>query len=211
LPNSLVPVPELGCNQWIQMRSHLFPLVNSSASAIAFESTDCNQVLEQVLENLEAEIDASGAVIIPETLPSLRGDETQLTQLFQNLISNAIKFRRKDVPPQIKISVEKRQRSTSVETCVSTEKLQDLATPNAGDDEWVFGIHDNGIGVEPQYFERIFQVFQRLHTCEDYPGTGIGLAICKKIVERHRGNIWLDSSLEEGTTFYFTIPIQHTC
>jgi hypothetical protein len=101
--------------------------------------------------------------------------------LFQNLIGNAVKFRGEQ-PPQIHVGVRREP------------------------DRWVFSVRDKGIGIEPQYFERIFQLFQRLHTRRDYPGTGIGLAICKRIVERHGGTIWVESQLGQGTTFFFSIP-----
>jgi light-regulated signal transduction histidine kinase (bacteriophytochrome) len=115
-------------------------------------------------------------------MPVIQADEAQITRLFQNLLQNALKFRREGVPPAIEICTEK---------------------TDAGQ---VFSVHDNGIGIEDQYFERIFNIFQRLHTREQYPGTGIGLSICKRIVERHGGKIWLESTAAVGTTFYFSIP-----
>jgi light-regulated signal transduction histidine kinase (bacteriophytochrome) len=148
-----------------------------------FEQTDCCQILQEVLENLQEEIAKKEAVIDYCELPKLMGDKTQLLRLFQNLIANGIKFHRPDVSPQIKISVEQKQ------------------------SEWIFGIHDNGIGIETQNFDRIFELFQRLHSYEEYPGTGIGMTICKKIVERHQGRIWVDSQVGVGSSFYFSLPV----
>jgi light-regulated signal transduction histidine kinase (bacteriophytochrome) len=145
-----------------------------------FQSTDCEAVVGTVLGNLSVAIQESGARITHGPLPTVMGDATQLAQLFQNLIGNAIKFRR-DQPPEI---------------CIRAEP---------GDAGWCFSVQDNGIGIESQYFDRIFQVFQRLHGRGVYPGTGIGLAICKKIVERHGGAIWVESVPDQGATFYFTI------
>ncbi|MFN8384002.1 MAG: PAS domain S-box protein [Anaerolineales bacterium] len=144
-------------------------------------STDANKALKSALRNLEGSIHKSGATVTNESLPTVEADAIQMTQLFQNLIGNAIKFQ-SERPPQIHVGVE------------------DLG------DFWRFSVKDNGIGIEPQYFDRIFLVFQRLHTRREYPGTGIGLSICKKIVERHGGRIWIESELGQGTTFYFTIP-----
>jgi chemotaxis family two-component system sensor kinase Cph1 len=104
-------------------------------------------------------------------------------QLFQNLIGNAIKFRKLEQSPRIHVSVERT------------------------DESWKFGVHDNGIGIDPQFSDRIFVIFQRLHTRDEYPGSGMGLAICKKIVECHRGQIWVESDLGQGATFYFTLPV----
>ncbi|MCT7951755.1 response regulator [Ancylothrix sp. C2] len=147
-----------------------------------FEPTDCLQVLQEVLENLQEEIAGNQAVIDYSELPVLMADKTQLLRLFQNLIGNGIKFHRPDVSPKIKISAEQKQ------------------------SEWVFCIHDNGIGIETQNFDKIFELFQRLHNYDEYPGTGIGMTICKKIVERHQGRIWVESQVGEGSTFYFTLP-----
>ncbi len=146
-----------------------------------FKRVDCNAVLNNALANLKFAIEESGAVVTRDTLPEVMADATQLSQLFQNLIANAIKFK-SEQPPQIHIGVERTGQ------------------------EWRFAVRDNGIGIEPQYAERIFIIFQRLHTRDKYPGTGIGLAICKKIVERHGGNIWIESQLQHGATFFFTIP-----
>jgi PAS domain S-box-containing protein len=144
--------------------------------------TDCAGVLDQALANLKAAIEKSGAVVTHDPLPTVMADNSQLVQLFQNLIGNAIKFHVEE-PPRIHVSAEQKG------------------------NEWAFFVRDNGIGIDPQYAERIFVIFQRLHTREEYPGTGIGLAICKKIVERRGGRIWVESQPGIGSTFYFTIPI----
>ena len=153
--------------------------------AKAFSPIDCGEVLNRVLKNLEVAIEESGAKITRTGLPRVIGDATQLTQLFQNLIANAIKFRGSK-PAVIQIS----------------------AALHGGADarEWHFAVSDDGIGIAPQYFERIFVIFQRLHHREEYSGTGIGLAVCKKIVERHGGRIWVESAPDQGSTFHFTIP-----
>lgn len=152
-----------------------------STDAQVFASTNCEMALQEALANLMVAISESGAVVTQDALPMVNGDATQLTQLFQNLVGNALKFRG-ERPPEIHIG----------------------AVRNNGD--WRFSVADNGIGMEPQYFERVFLVFQRLHTRKEYQGTGIGLAICKKVVERHGGRIWAESELGQGATFCFTIP-----
>jgi signal transduction histidine kinase len=146
-----------------------------------FEPTNCSVALEQAIYNLHKAVEESGAELTYDLLPTVSGDSSQLTRLFQNLIGNAIKYRGKD-KPEIYISAQKKG------------------------DEWVFSVRDKGIGIESQYFEKIFDVFRRLHTREEYDGTGIGLAICKKIVERHGGKIWVESVSGKGSTFYFTVP-----
>ncbi len=161
---------------------------------LVFTAVDCNAILKWVLDNLQVAIAESSATITYDPLPVIIADKTQLTQLLQNLIGNAIKFRREE-PLFIHISAW------------SAAKIapdpQHLA-PNSS--EWLFSIRDNGIGIKPRYLERIFEIFKRLHTRREFPGTGIGLAICKKIVDRHSGRIWAESQPEIGTTFYFTIP-----
>ena len=152
-----------------------------STHAKPFVSTDCEIVVKEALANLMVAIEESAAVVTQDTLPTVYGDLTQLRQLFQNLIGNALKFRG--------------ERSS---------KIHIGATLKHG--EWQFSVADNGIGMEPQFFERVFMVFQRLHTRREYQGTGIGLAICKKVVERHGGRIWVESEPGEGATFCFTIP-----
>ena len=146
------------------------------------EPTDCEFVLNQILSNLELYIKENKATVSHDTLPEVMADNTQLAQVFQNLIINGIKFHSEEAP-KIHISAEKKA------------------------NEWLFSVQDNGIGIDPQYSEKIFEVFKRLHKKEEYPGTGIGLAVCKKIVERHGGRIWVESELGKGSTFYFTLPI----
>lgn len=147
------------------------------------EPTDCQVVLDTVLANLEVPISESGAVVTHDELPTIYADPGQLVQLFQNLISNAVKFRG-DRKPEIHVGARKQDR------------------------EWIFAVSDNGIGIGSDYFERIFRIFQRLHARNDYPGTGIGLAICKRVVERHGGRIWVESEPGHGATFYFTFPTE---
>jgi signal transduction histidine kinase len=149
----------------------------------SFTPVACDTVLGQALANLHLLIAESDAVIIHTPLPTVRADATQLQQVFQNLLSNAIKFRSAQ-PPAIHVGAEYQE------------------------DAWVFAVRDNGIGIAPQHRERIFAIFQRLHNRRRYPGTGIGLALCKKIVERHGGAIWVESEPGKGATFYFTLPGQ---
>jgi PAS domain S-box-containing protein len=143
---------------------------------------DCERVLRGVLDDLKAALEAVGASVTRGPLPTLPGDETQLAQLLRNLLDNAVKFRRPGVPPRVEIS----------------------AVREGGD--WLFRVSDNGLGIEPQYFERIFVIFQRLHLQDEYPGTGIGLAVCRRVVERHGGRIWVESDPSAGSTFSFTLP-----
>ncbi len=147
----------------------------------AFEPTDCEALLERSLANLQMAVEESGAVVTHDPLPTVTADPTQLGQLFQNLLGNAIKFHG-EKPPRLHVAARRRGK------------------------EWTFFVRDNGIGIDAEYAERIFVIFQRLHHRRDYSGTGIGLAICKKIVERHGGRIWVESQPGKGSTFYFTIP-----
>ena len=149
-----------------------------------FRKVDCNKAVDFAVKNLSQAIEESAAMLNCAPLPTVFGIASQLTLLFQNLIGNAIKFRRADVP--IRIDVE----------AIRQENV------------WLFSIKDNGIGVESQYFERIFTIFQRLHTRREYPGTGMGLALCKRIVEYHGGRIWIESILGSGTTVFFTLSRQ---
>jgi len=145
------------------------------------EPTDCETVLNHSLNNLKVPIEDNGAVVTHDPLPTVMADNLQLGQLFQNLIGNAIKFRGNE-PPRVHVSASRKG------------------------NVWTFSVRDNGIGIAPEYAQRIFTIFQRLHGRNEYDGTGIGLAICKKIVERHRGRIWAESELGKGATFYFTLP-----
>ena len=145
-------------------------------------STNTEKLLEIVISNLNAAIEENEVTITHDDLPVVVADEGQLVQLFQNIISNAIKFRKDDEYPRIHISAHKSA------------------------NEYVFSVADNGIGIESQYFSRIFEVFKRLHTRVEYEGTGIGLSISKRIIERHNGRMWVESEFGEGATFYFTIP-----
>jgi signal transduction histidine kinase len=146
-------------------------------------STDCNVVLRSALQNLEAAIQESGAVVKADQLPVLVVDSAQLTQVFQNLIGNAIKFRGESAP-SIQVRAERK------------------------DKEWTFLVADNGIGIAPDQAENVFVIFRRLHTREEYAGNGIGLSICKKIIEHHGGRIWFESQPGHGSTFKFTVPVK---
>jgi len=148
-----------------------------------FEPINCETILQQSLDNLKMTMEESGAGVTHDSLPTVMADDLQLGQLFQNLIGNAIKFHGEE-PPRVHVSVR----------------------PDGN--QWVFSVRDNGIGIAPEFTERIFLIFQRLHGKEKYPGTGIGLAVCKKIVECHGGHIWVESELGKGATFYFTLPRQ---
>lgn len=151
-----------------------------------FAPTNCNNVFEEACANLHLAIRKNHASVTRSNLPTVMADSSQLVQLFQNLIANGIKYRLNDFPA---ISVQ----------------------AESHDNGWLFSVQDNGIGIDPQHSERIFQIFQRLHTQEEYTGTGIGLAICQKIVEQHGGRIWVESQLGQGCTFYFTLsqPLPH--
>ena len=152
-----------------------------SAKGKVFSPVNCSVVIEQALSNLRSAIEESGAAVTYDLLPTVMGDEAQLIRLFQNLIVNAIKFR-------------------------SLEPLKIHVSAKREGNEWIFSVRDTGIGIDPKQAERIFVIFQRLHTRQDYPGTGIGLAICKRIVERHGGRIWVESEPGNGSKFFFALP-----
>jgi len=151
-------------------------------SEIPLQLTDCNRVVEQVLRDLQPEREATHAAVTSDLLPAIIAEPTQLGQVFQNLIGNAIKYRRDEVAPQIHI-----------------------AASEEGED-WIFCLSDNGIGVPETSRDRIFKIFTRLHANQKYPGTGIGLSICKKIIESYGGKIWVESEVGVGSQFYFSIP-----
>ncbi len=152
---------------------------------LALTTTDCNAVLEASLKNLEAAIHESGAVVEHTQLPFVMADGSQLVQVLQNLIGNAIKFRGSE-PPLIRVSAEAREK------------------------EWVFSVADNGIGIAAEHREDVFVIFRRLHTQAEHPGNGIGLSICKKIIEQHGGRIWVESEPGRGSIFQFTLPTKPT-
>jgi len=145
-----------------------------------FAPTDCELILGQTLAGLQVVIQESAARVTHDPLPTVMANDVQLGQLFQNLIGNALKYHNGDAPA-VHIGCQRR------------------------DNDWLLSICDNGIGIDPRFAEKIFLIFQRLHNREQYPGTGIGLAVCKRIVERHGGKIWVESAPGKGATFYFTL------
>ena len=145
---------------------------------------DVHDALGEAVRNLQSAIQEKGALVTNDELPSIVGDHTQIVQVFQNLIGNGIKFHKPGEPSRVHVSAERTAGQLGF---------------------WTFKVADNGIGIEPRYADQIFQVFQQLHAREDYPGTGIGLPICRKIAERHGGRIWVESQPGQGTTFHFTI------
>jgi light-regulated signal transduction histidine kinase (bacteriophytochrome) len=170
-----------GANRMQGLINDLLAYSGVGARGKPLEPTDCHAVLGQAIVNLSMVIEDNHAIVTSDELPTVMADASQMVQLFQNLVGNAIKFRDEELP-RIHVS--------------ALEK----------GNEWVFSVKDNGIGIDPQFSERIFVAFQRLHSREKYPGTGIGLAICNKIVDRHGGKIWIESELGKGSTFYFTMP-----
>jgi light-regulated signal transduction histidine kinase (bacteriophytochrome) len=148
------------------------------------EKVDCNKVIKDVLSDMDFALRESNAVVKVSSLPEIDGNVIEMKQLFQNFISNGIKFKKNEVPPEIQIQC--------------TDK----------NEKWEFAIRDNGIGIREDYLKKIFLIFQRLHSDEEYPGTGIGLATCNKIVALNNGEIWVESTLNVGSTFYFTFPKQ---
>jgi signal transduction histidine kinase len=170
-----------GASRMRQLIQDLLEYSRTGRIAREFEEVDCKALVDSVVTNLRVAVEESEAILHVGPLPRIQGNPTRLFQLFQNLISNAIKFHGEQTP---EITIE--------------------AEPQG--DQWLFRIRDNGIGVHPDYADRIFLVFQRLHTRQEYEGTGIGLALCKRIVGFHGGEIWVESSEGAGSTFYFTLP-----
>jgi PAS domain S-box-containing protein len=171
-----------GCDRMQGLIRDLLAYSRAGTNGKALREISSEKALKMALTNLRATVEQSGAVVTHESLPAIRIDETQLTQVFQNLVGNAIKYRRVE-SPQVHVSASK-----------------------TGGNEWIFSVRDNGLGIDPQYFDRIFILFQRLHGREEFEGTGIGLAICKKILERLGGRIWVESQPEKGSTFCFALP-----
>lgn len=169
-----------------QMIQDLLEFSRVTTKGGEFIPINTEELLKQTLSGIKTVIDENNAKITYDHLPKIIGDDKQIQRVFQNLILNAIKFKKPDEHPKIHIS----------------------AREDKENNEYVFSIADNGIGIEPQYFDRIFDIFQRLHTREEYSGTGIGLSVVKRTIERHGGRIWVESSFGEGSTFYFTIPIE---
>jgi PAS domain S-box-containing protein len=175
-----------------------------------FTRVDAGAILTRTLTSLSPMIEENQAVITHDPLPSVAADEAQLAQVFQNLIVNAIKFQREGVPPRIHISADRLPPSNS------SPGGEDSSSAPAGEitggspdgGEWRFSVTDNGIGIDPEQADRLFRIFQRLHTADEYPGLGLGLALCKRIITRHGGRIWIESEPGEGATFVFTIPTQ---
>jgi light-regulated signal transduction histidine kinase (bacteriophytochrome) len=170
-----------GTKRMQQLIQDLLTYSRIGTSDTSLETVECDAVCHLAVKNLRVSIEEKGAVVTHDSLPTVIGDKTQITQLFQNLISNALKFHGEN-SPRVHISSEQKG------------------------NEWVFSVEDNGIGIAPEFSMRIFDIFQRLHSRDRYPGSGVGLSICKKIVERHGGRIWVESEPGNGSRFYFTIP-----
>ena len=171
-----------GAKRMQQLIADLLAYSRLNNKEIELRQADSEALMVAAMQNLRVMIEESGASVDWDQLPEVWVDQTQFIQLFQNLVGNAIKFRQKETAPQIYVSAE-----------------------DSGA-EWLFSVKDNGIGIDPRQADRVFQIFQRLHTRRHYPGTGIGLAICKRIVERHGGAIWVESQPGQGSTFFFSIP-----
>ena len=178
-----------GATRMQQMVDALLTYSRATTRALDLKEVDLNKIAEQ-LKNLELSItleNTGGTIEIPEPLPSIKGDPSQVNQLMQNLIGNALKYHKKDVPPKV--------------TILAVEQDNDMAR---------IEIEDNGIGIKPEHYENVFIMFKRLHSKQEYEGSGIGLSVCKKIVERHGGEIGIHSEYGKGTTFWFTLPMSQS-
>ena len=171
-----------GCSRMQGMIQDLLAYSRAGTNGTALREISSEHALTDALTNLRATIEESGAVVTHDALPAVTTNDTELTQVFQNLVGNAIKYRSAELP-----------------------RVHVSATNNDVH-EWIFRVRDNGLGIDPQYFDKIFVLFQRLHGRKDFEGTGIGLAICKRILERLGGRIWVESQLERGSTFCFALP-----
>jgi PAS domain S-box-containing protein len=171
-----------GTNRMHTLINDLLVYARVGTHGESFKGFDSKAIFDAAISNLQTAIEESGAVVTCDSLPTIVSDASQMIQLFQNLIGNAIKFHGKN-PPRVHVSAEQKG------------------------NEWLFSVRDNGIGIDPENTESIFGIFKRLHAEDEYSGTGIGLPICKKIVERHGGRIWVESEPKRGSTFYFTVPV----
>lgn len=178
--NEFIDYAVQGASRMQQLINDLLTYSRVQTKGLPFEPVDTNAALEDAKADLRLAIEDAGATVTADPMPRVRGDRSQLTQLFRNLVSNAVKFH-SDNAPIVHISATRTNH------------------------QWTFAVRDNGIGIEPEYAAKIFEIFQRLHTRTEYPGTGIGLALCKRIVERHGGRIWVESTPGQGATFYFNL------
>jgi signal transduction histidine kinase len=170
-----------GATRMHRLINDLLGYARLGSQAAKFAPINCEAILADAVSNLGSAIEESGAKVSHDPLPTVMGDRDQLSRLFHNLLSNAIKFHAAH-PPVVHIAARRNE------------------------NEWLFSVQDNGIGIDPEYFERIFLIFQRLHRMSEYSGTGVGLAICRRVVERHGGRIWVESQSGKGSRFYFTMP-----
>jgi|GEM_PF-2594541 PAS domain S-box-containing protein len=180
--DEFIDFAETGAKHMQNIIDDLLAFSRVSTQGAEFTETDTAEILKQLMISFKFKIEDKKAVIFTENMPKIKADSSQIEQLFTNLISNALKFSKESEPAKIDITAEKK------------------------DNEWIFSVKDNGIGIETQYFGKIFVIFQKLHPKDQYEGSGVGLAICKKIVERHGGRIWVESEPGKGSTFFFTIP-----